>query len=60
MSLERAREAAPSHGGRGVDEHQQRTAAITDRNAVHATDLMTIHLTRTAERLKDAVELPAC
>lgn len=60
MSLERAREAAPSHGRRGVDEHRQLTAAIADRDAVHATELMTAHLTRTADRLKNAGDLPAC
>lgn len=60
MSLERAREAAPSHGRRGVDEHRQLTAAIADRDAVHATELMTAHLTRTADRLKNADDLPPC
>lgn len=51
MSLERAREVAPAHGRRGVDEHRALVDAIADRDVQRATDLMSTHLERTAQRL---------
>jgi len=51
MSLERAREAAPLHGRRGVDEHRALVDAIAARDAGRATALMSEHLERTAERV---------
>lgn len=51
MSLERAREAVPAHGRRGVEEHRALVDAIARRSVRKATDLMSTHLTRTAERL---------
>jgi GntR family transcriptional repressor for pyruvate dehydrogenase complex len=51
MSLERAREAAPLHGRRGVDEHRSLVDAIAERNVRRATELMSTHLARTADRL---------
>ena len=54
MSLERAREAAPLHGRRGVEEHRLLVDAIADRDVERATELMGTHLRRTAERLSHA------
>jgi DNA-binding FadR family transcriptional regulator len=51
MSLERAREAAPLHGRRGVEEHRALVAAIADHDVQRATHLMRTHLERTAERI---------
>lgn len=51
MSLERAREAAPLHGRRGVEEHRALVDAIAKRSVRRATELMSIHLARTADRL---------
>jgi GntR family transcriptional repressor for pyruvate dehydrogenase complex len=53
MSLERAREVAPLHGRRGVEEHRLLVDAIADRDVDRATELMGTHLRRTAERLSD-------
>jgi GntR family transcriptional repressor for pyruvate dehydrogenase complex len=57
MSLERARQAAPLHGRRGVDEHRALVDAIASRDAVTATALMNTHLERTADRLAHADEI---
>jgi GntR family transcriptional repressor for pyruvate dehydrogenase complex len=54
MSLERARQAAPLHGRRGVDEHRALVDAIASRDAAKATALMGMHLERTADRLAHA------
>lgn len=54
MSLERARDAAPLHGRRGVEEHRALVDAIVARDVQQATKLMSTHLTRTAERLAAA------
>ncbi len=51
MSLERARAAAPLHGRRGVEEHRALVDAVAARDAVRATELMSEHLSRTAERV---------
>ena len=53
MSLERARQAAPLHGRRGVEEHRALVDAIAKKNVRKATELMTRHLNRTAERLAE-------
>ena len=53
-SLERAREAAPLHGRRGVEEHRLLVDAIADRDAARATEIMGAHLSRTAERLAES------
>ena len=53
MSLQRAREAAPLHGRRGVEEHRLLVDAIADRDVDRATEIMGTHLRRTAERLSD-------
>jgi DNA-binding FadR family transcriptional regulator len=50
-SLERAREAAPTHGRRGVEEHRALVDAITNRDVAAATELMSTHLRRTADRV---------
>ena len=50
-SLEKARETAPSHGRRGVDEHRSLVDAITKRDVDAATALMGTHLRRTADRV---------
>ena len=52
-SLERARETAPLHGRRGVDEHRAIVDAIAARDVVRATDVMSTHLLRTAERVAE-------
>ena len=54
MSLERARQAAPLHGRRGVEEHRALVDAIAARDVRRATDLMRTHLERTAERIESA------
>ncbi len=54
MSLERAREAAPQHGRRGVDEHRSLVDAVADRDVTRASELMRTHLERTAQRLTTA------
>ncbi len=51
MSLERAREVAPLHGRRGVEEHRALVDAIAERSVRRATQLMRTHLGRTADRL---------
>jgi GntR family transcriptional repressor for pyruvate dehydrogenase complex len=54
MSLERAREAAPLHGRRGVQEHRTLVDAIAARDVAKATRVMSTHLDRTAKRLAKA------
>jgi GntR family transcriptional repressor for pyruvate dehydrogenase complex len=49
MSLERAREAAPLHGRRGVREHRALVDAIAERDVARAIELMRTHLERTAK-----------
>jgi GntR family transcriptional repressor for pyruvate dehydrogenase complex len=51
MSLERAREVAPLHGRKGVEEHRALVDAIAARDGQRAQELMHTHLARTAERL---------
>jgi DNA-binding FadR family transcriptional regulator len=58
MSLEKAREAAPLHGRRGVEEHRSLVDAIAARDTERAKTLMSEHLHRTAERIA-ALEVPA-
>lgn len=60
LSLERAREVAPLHGRRGVEEHRALVDAIAARDSSTAEELMRTHLTRTAERLRtlDDSQLP--
>ncbi|WP_222264761.1 FadR/GntR family transcriptional regulator [Modestobacter marinus] len=53
-SLERARAAAPSPDGHGVDEHRALVDAITERDLEQATELMRTHLNRSAERVGKA------
>jgi GntR family transcriptional repressor for pyruvate dehydrogenase complex len=53
-SLERAREAAPMHGRRGVEEHRALVDAIAERNVGRASELMSAHLDRTASRIATA------
>jgi GntR family transcriptional repressor for pyruvate dehydrogenase complex len=50
-SLERAREAVPIHGRRGVEEHRALVDAIADRDVPRTIELMGTHLNRTAARL---------
>ena len=54
MSLERARDAAPLHGRRGVEEHHALVDHIMARDVQQATQVMSTHLARTAELLADA------
>lgn len=51
MSLERARQAAPMHGRRGVEEHRALVDAIAKHSVRRATQLMSEHLARTASLL---------
>ena len=53
MSLERARQAAPLHGRRGVEEHRALVDAIAKKSVRKASELMSTHLNRTAERLAE-------
>lgn len=50
MSLEKARDVAPMHGRRGVDEHRARGRDCR-RDEATASHLMARHLSRTAARL---------
>ena len=59
MSLERAREAAPMHGRRGVEEHRALVDAIAAQDVATASALMSTHLERTADRLAAAEGGPA-
>ena len=58
-SLERAREAVPAHGRGGVDEHRALVDAIAARDVERASDLMSTHLERTAQRLAPIEDTPA-
>jgi GntR family transcriptional repressor for pyruvate dehydrogenase complex len=50
-SLQEARSTAPTHGRRGVEEHRALVDALAERNVERATELMRVHLTRTASRV---------
>jgi GntR family transcriptional repressor for pyruvate dehydrogenase complex len=54
LSLEEARQAAPSMGDRGVGEHRRLVEAIASRDVTSATEIMDAHLTRTFERVSHA------
>jgi GntR family transcriptional repressor for pyruvate dehydrogenase complex len=54
MSLERAREAAPIMGRKGIEEHRALVEAVRDRDAERASHIMSAHLSRTLDRVKDA------
>lgn len=54
MSLQRAQIAAPLMGRLGTGEHRTFVEAIARRDVAGATDVMSIHLARTAERLENA------
>jgi DNA-binding FadR family transcriptional regulator len=50
-SLQEARSTAPSHGQHGVEEHRALVDAVAARDVERATELMRVHLTRTASRV---------
>ena len=50
-SLQEARSTAPAHGRHGVEEHRALVDALAERNVERTTDLMRVHLTRTASRV---------
>jgi DNA-binding FadR family transcriptional regulator len=50
-SLQEARSSVPDHGRRGVQEHRALVDALAARDAERATELMRVHLSRTAERV---------
>lgn len=52
-SLDRARDADPGTGRRGVREHRALIAMIRDRDVDAATSIMSRHLDRTAARVAD-------
>ena len=54
MSLERAREAAPLMGKKGIEEHRALVEAIRDRDSDRARRIMTPHLSRTLHRVADS------
>jgi GntR family transcriptional regulator, transcriptional repressor for pyruvate dehydrogenase complex len=54
MSLQRAQIAAPLMGRLGTDEHRKIVEAIARRDVAGATEVMSTHLARTAERLQSA------
>jgi DNA-binding FadR family transcriptional regulator len=51
MSMERAHEAAPVMGKKGVREHRAFVEAVRDRDAARAQTIMVAHLNRTASRV---------
>jgi GntR family transcriptional repressor for pyruvate dehydrogenase complex len=53
MSLREGRNVAPLMGRKGTREHRRYVDAIRDRDVEAARDVMTAHLHRTAERVKD-------
>jgi GntR family transcriptional repressor for pyruvate dehydrogenase complex len=57
-SLEEARRADPTAGAAGVAEHRALVAAIRERDAARAREIMVEHLGRTAARVA-AAQLPA-
>ena len=50
-SLRQARSTVPTHGRRGVEEHRTLVDAVSDRDVQRATELMRVHLNRTASRV---------
>jgi len=50
-SLQEARTAEPAHGRRGAEEHRALVDAVADRDVERATELMRVHLRRTASRV---------
>jgi GntR family transcriptional repressor for pyruvate dehydrogenase complex len=55
-SLQEARSTAPSHGRGGVEEHRALVDAVAARDVERATELMRVHLTRTASRVAGGEE----
>lgn len=53
MSLHEAQNVAPLMGRKGALEHRRYVEAIRDRDVATAREVMTAHLKRTAERVKD-------
>ncbi len=53
-SLQQARSTEPTHGRRGVEEHRALVAAVAERDVERATELMSVHLNRTAARVAGA------
>lgn len=53
-SLQEARSTAPAHGRQGVEEHRALVDAVAAHDVERATELMNVHLTRTASRLPAA------
>lgn len=53
-SLQEARSTVPAHGRQGVEEHRALVDAVAEHDVEHATELMKVHLTRTASRLPAA------
>jgi GntR family transcriptional repressor for pyruvate dehydrogenase complex len=50
-SLQQARSAEPTHGHRGADEHRALVDAVAACDVPRATELMSVHLNRTAARV---------
>jgi GntR family transcriptional regulator, transcriptional repressor for pyruvate dehydrogenase complex len=50
-SLQEARSTVPAHGRLGVEEHRALVDAVAERDVERATELMRVHLTRTASRV---------
>jgi GntR family transcriptional regulator, transcriptional repressor for pyruvate dehydrogenase complex len=50
-SLQQARSTEPTHGRRGVEEHRALVEAVAARDVERATELMSVHLNRTAARV---------
>jgi DNA-binding FadR family transcriptional regulator len=59
MSLRRAQIAAPLMGRVGTGEHRTFAEAIARRDVAGATEVMSVHLARTAERLETAGDTAA-
>jgi DNA-binding FadR family transcriptional regulator len=56
MSLQRAQDEDPRMGELGTTEHRRFVQALSNRDVAAATEVMSVHLARTAERVRGLQE----